>query len=172
MIHLYCGNGKGKTTAAMGLALRMAGRGKKVLIAQFLKSENSGERKILSTIPGIHLLPLPKEVKFLWNMTEQERAEEQHRSFMLLLHATESILQNPCDLLVLDELCGAVSEHLVSIEDVMELLDLCEQHNIEVVMTGQNPHTALLERASYITEMKNLRHPFDLGQPARIGVEF
>ena len=75
MIHLYCGDGKGKTTAAMGLALRMAGRGKPVVIAQFLKGADSGERYALSLLPKVTLLPAPEQIKFSFQLTPEERAE-------------------------------------------------------------------------------------------------
>lgn len=172
MIHLYCGNGKGKTTAAMGLALRMAGRGNKVLIVQFLKTEDSGERKLLAGLSGVTLLPLPEKLKFLWNMNEAERQAEQARCQALLDTALEALKSEPFGLLVLDELCGAVSENLLSMPSVLACLDLCRSLNTEVVMTGQNPAQPLLDRADYITEMKKVRHPFDFGQSARVGVEF
>ena len=75
LVHLYCGDGKGKTTCAMGLALRAAGRGMPVVIAQFLKSENSGERESLRRLPGINLLPLPEQVTFTFRMTPEEKEE-------------------------------------------------------------------------------------------------
>ena len=75
MIHLYCGDGKGKTTAAMGLALRMAGRGKPVVIAQFLKGADSGERYALSLLPKVTLLPAPEQIKFSFQLTPEEREE-------------------------------------------------------------------------------------------------
>lgn len=172
MIHLYCGNGKGKTTAAMGLALRMAGRGQKVLIVQFLKTENSGERLPLSALPGVTLIPLPEKLKFLWHMTAGERAAEELRCQALLESAMAALRQEKFGLLVLDELCGAVGEELLSVPSVLACLDLCTACGTEVVMTGQNPRPELLERADYITEMKKVRHPFDFGHSARIGVEF
>ena len=73
LLHLYYGDGKGKTTAAMGLALRMAGRGRPVVIAQFLKGADSGERPALARLPQVTLLPVPERVKFLFAMTEEER---------------------------------------------------------------------------------------------------
>ena len=172
MIHLYCGNGKGKTTAAMGLALRMAGRGREVLIVQFLKTEDSGERRLLAALPGVTLLPLPEKLKFLWNMTEEERHAEQLRCQTLLDTAAERLEQTPFGLLVLDELCGAVGENLVSVQSVLDCLARCRGLGTEVVMTGQNPKKELLDQADYVTEMKKIRHPFDFGQSARVGVEF
>lgn len=79
MVHLYCGEGKGKTTAAMGLALRMAGRGKRVVVAQFLKGADSGERYALAMLPQVTLLPLPERVKFSFQLTPEEREAEQVR---------------------------------------------------------------------------------------------
>ena len=81
MLHLYCGNGKGKTTAAMGLALRAAGRGKRVVIAQFLKGANSGERFALAQLPQVTLLPVPDAVKFSFRMAEEERRPGDIKTF-------------------------------------------------------------------------------------------
>ena len=90
MIHLYHGDGKGKTTAAMGLALRMAGRGRPVVIAQFLKGADSGERLALAQLPQVTLLPVPEKLKFLFAMTEEERRQEARRAQELLARAGQA----------------------------------------------------------------------------------
>ena len=102
MIHLYHGNGKGKTTAAMGLALRMAGRGRPVVIAQFLKGADSGERPALARLPQVTLLPVPERVKFLFAMTEEERQQEARRARELLARAKQAAAYPNCGLVVLD----------------------------------------------------------------------
>ena len=160
MVHLYCGEGKGKTTAAMGLALRMAGRGKRVVVAQFLKGADSGERYALAMLPQVTLLPLPERVKFSFQLTPEEREAEQARTLGA---------QPDCGLLVLDEVCAAVNTGLLPLEEVISCLDRAAG---EVVLTGRDPDPALVGRADYITEMGKLRHPFDLGTAARPGVEY
>ena len=105
MIHLYCGDGKGKTTAAMGLALRAAGHGKKVVVAQFLKAGGSGERTILAGLPTVELLPVPEQMTFTFRMTPEERAAESARERALLEEAFRR--GGEADVLVLDELCAA-----------------------------------------------------------------
>ena len=157
MVHLYCGEGKGKTTAAMGLALRMAGRGKRVVVAQFLKGADSGERYALAMLPQVTLLPLP------------EREAEQARYLALAEQARTLGAQPDCGLLVLDEVCAAVNTGLLPLEEVISCLDRAAG---EVVLTGRDPDPALVGRADYITEMGKLRHPFDLGTAARPGVEY
>ena len=152
MIHLYCGDGKGKTTAAMGLALRMAGRGKPVVIAQFLKGADSGERYALSLLPKVTLLPAPEPIKFSFQLTQAEAAAR----------------KEACGLLVLDEVCAAVNTGLLPLERVLACLD---RVSCEVVLTGRDPVPELWERADYITEMEKLRHPYDRGIAARPGVE-
>lgn len=169
MIHLYCGEGKGKTTAAMGLALRMAGRGRGVVIAQFLKGEDSGERRILEQLPQVALLPLPERVKFSFALTPAEREGEKARCLELIARAGELGAAEDCGLLVLDEVCAAISSGLLPVEAALDCLDRAAG---EVVITGRNPHPALLERADYVTEMHKIRHPYDLGVTARPGVEF
>lgn len=167
MLHLYCGNGKGKTTAAMGLALRAAGRGKRVVIAQFLKGADSGERLALSQLPQVTLLPVPDTVKFSFRMTDEERlAEAQRYQQLLSLICKEA---QDCFLLVLDEACAAVSTGLLPLDDLLSCLD---RLNCEVVVTGRDPDPQLAERADYITSMEAVRHPFTQGVTAREGIEF
>ena len=169
MIHLYCGDGKGKTTAAFGLALRCAGRGMGVVVAQFLKSEDSGERTALSALPQVTLLPLPERVKFSFQLSPEEREAEARRSLGLLREAERLAAQPGCGLLVLDEVCAALSSGLLPLP---QLLPLLERPPCELVLTGRNPPQPLLDRADYITEMQKIRHPFDQGLPARAGIEF
>ena len=169
MIHLYHGDGKGKTTAAMGLAVRMAGRNKGVVIAQFLKGADSGERVALRHLPQITLLPVPEQVKFTFSMTQEELRQEGLRCRALLEQALQLARDPNCGLLVLDEACDAVNAGCLSAQ---ELLDVLEPLAPEVVLTGRNPHPALLERADYVTYFQAVRHPFSSGHPARKGVEF
>lgn len=171
MLHLYCGDGKGKTTAAMGLAVRSAGRGNRVVIAQFLKSGDSGEREVLGALPNVTLLELPRAMKFVFAMNEEEKAAEQARQTGLFRQAVETARREGADLLVLDELCAGVSTGMVPLDLVTEFLDR-RPESLEVVITGRDPAPALSDRADYITEMKKIRHPFDRGLPARRGVEW
>lgn len=167
MLHLYCGNGKGKTTAAMGLALRAAGRGKRVVIAQFLKGADSGERFALAQLPQVTLLPVPDAVKFSFRMTEEERRAEARR-YQELLKQIRREAQG-CFLLVLDEACAAINTGLLPLEDLLSCLDGLD---CEVVLTGRDPAPQLVDRADYITSMEAVRHPFEQGISAREGIEF
>jgi len=167
MLHIYHGDGKGKTTAAMGLALRMAGRGKRVVIAQFLKCEDSGERLTLSRIPGVELLPLPDCLPFTFQLTPEQREQERTRYACMLERLRE--LAPQADLLVLDEVCDAVDCGLVESEDVLSLLNHYEG---EAVLTGRQGQPELLARADYVTRMEKGKHPFDRGVEAREGVEW
>ena len=170
MIHLYCGDGKGKTTAAMGLALRMAGRGRGVVIAQFLKGADSGERRALALLPQVTLLEVPQQVKFTFQMSPEEREAECRRALALLGQAEALAFESGCGLLVLDEACGAVETGLLPLSALLAALDRLPK-KLEVALTGQNPAPELLERAHYVTEMKKIKHPYDAGRAARAGVE-
>ena len=169
MLHIYCGDGKGKTTCAMGLAARAAGHGRRVVIAQFLKSGNSGERAALGDLPNITCLPVPETMKFVFAMSEQEKAETRTRMTGDFHRAAE--LAKAADLLVLDELCSAISTGMVPLEEVLTFLD-SRPDGLEVVITGRDPAPELQERADYITEMHKIKHPFDRGVNAREGVEW
>ena len=169
MLHIYCGDGKGKTTCAMGLAVRAAGHSRKVAVAQFLKSGNSGERVVLSQLPTVSLLPVPEQMKFTFAMSEAEKADMREQMTSLFHQAAQ--LGRSCDLLVLDELNSAISTGMVPLEQVLSFLD-SRPEGLEVVITGRDPHPELQARADYITEMKKIKHPFDRGVNAREGEEW
>ena len=171
MIHLYCGDGKGKTTCAMGLALRAAGRGWPVAIAQFLKSSDSGERSALALLPGVTLLPVPDRVTFTFAMDERQKKEAAARCLALLEESRRLLLEGKCRLLILDEVCAALTSGLLPLEPVLDLLDRCPEGS-EVVLTGRRPHPERERRADYLTEMTCRRHPYQNGVSARPGVEF
>ena len=171
MIHIYCGDGKGKTTCAFGLALRAAGRGIKVLITQFLKSGDSGERAAIAHVPGVTLLEVPERMKFTFRMTEEEKISFGAQMKALLEQTRAVVEKGELDMLVMDECCAAVAKGLLPLEDVLSLLDSVPEA-LEVIITGRNPDPALVERADYITEMKKIRHPFDKGVAARKGIEW
>ncbi len=167
LIHLYCGNGKGKTTAAMGLAIRCAGAGKKVLVIQFLKDNSSSERKILEGISNIDVVDGRDCEKFVFAMNENEKKQTSQYCTEQLGRFFEKAAGY--DMLVLDEVAVAVGCGLIDEEYLIGLLKNC---NAEVVMTGGTVSDAMLEICDYITEMKKIKHPFDKGIQARKGVEF
>lgn len=169
MLHIYCGDGKGKTTCAMGLAVRAAGHGRKVVVAQFLKGNNSGERAVLESLPTVNCLPVPETIKFIFAMDEQEKAQARAQMTAAFAQAVEAARDS--GLLVLDELCGAITTGMVPLEDVLAFLDSCPEQ-LEVVITGRDPAPELQERADYITEMRKVKHPFDKGVNAREGIEW
>ena len=170
MIHLYCGDGKGKTTCAFGLALRAAGRGLAPVVVQFLKSADSGERLALESVPGVTLLDAPAEMKFTFDMTPQEREETAALCADLLARTDALLAGGEHRMVVLDECCAAVGGGFLPLEEVLALLD--RYPAVEFVLTGRDPAGELLARADYVTEMKKLRHPYDRGTAARIGVEW
>ena len=163
MLQLYWGDGKGKTTAAMGLALRALGHGQRVSVVQFLKDGTSGEISLMRRC-GATVRACPN-AKFTWQMTDAEKAEARANNNVAL----QAALAEPFELLVLDEACAAVNTGLLPLEDLLACLDSLE---CEVVLTGRDPAPELMERADYITSMEAVRHPFEQGITARDGSEF
>lgn len=167
LIHLYCGDGKGKTTAAMGLALRAAGAGLRVVVLQFLKNGDSSELAPLAALANVTVLSGKGGDAFTCRMTEAQKAaarriHDEHLAKALAL---------PCDVLVLDEAAAACRLGLV---DAARVEALCRQKpaGLELVLTGRNPPAFMEECADYITEMTCRRHPFERGVGARKGIEY
>ncbi len=171
MIHLYCGDGKGKTTAAMGLAVRFAGCGYPVVVAQFQKTVPSGECGLIDGVPGVTLLRLDSDIKgFSWEFTEEERTRRTAEHAALFARAVAACPEGKC-LLVLDEMVSALNTGLMDREPVLAFLREKPQE-MEVVLTGRDPEPALCALADYITEMRMVKHPMQQGVMARRGVEF
>lgn len=169
MIHIYYGDGKGKTTAAMGQAVRAAGSGLKVLVFQFMKDNSSNERSILEQIPNITCLPGKRHTKFYNQMNGDEKAEYKHYNTKALDEIVKFCIS--FDMLVLDEAVCAVDLGLLSQKKLLDFLKH-KPRGLEVVMTGHHVSEQMLEVANYVTEMKKIKHPYDEGKSAREGIEF
>ena len=166
LLHVYCGDGKGKTTAAMGLALRALGQGRKVVIAQFLKDGSSGELEPLRRL-GAAVYSGSGDTKFVSQMTEEEKRETRRENDRML----EEAAAQDCGLLVLDELCAACRYGLAD-EALAKKAVLERPAGREVVVTGRGPAQWMLDAADYITEMRCVRHPYERGIKARKGIEY
>lgn len=169
LIHIYCGDGKGKTTAATGLAVRAAGAGKKVVFTQFFKDGSSSEVSVLQTVENIQTVHCKTVRGFWWGMDDAEKAQVRKDYARFLIDVIS--LAKDADLLVMDEVicacnCGAVAETVV-----LDFL-LRKPKDLEVVLTGRNPSKELLVLADYVSEMRKIKHPYDCGIAAREGIEF
>ena len=171
LIHIYTGDGKGKTTAAVGLAVRFAGTGGRVLFCRFLKTNDSGELEILKNIPEIKLTDNPK-VFHMIHLKDGELPEGAAQYYKAMFdEAVSGAVAGDCGLLVMDELIGAVNLGFISTADVLSFLNN-RPDNLEVVMTGRNPAPELIKAADYVSEIRKIRHPYDKGIKARKGIEF
>lgn len=170
LIHIYCGDGKGKTTACLGLSIRCAGHGNKVLFVQFLKSRLTGELKSLELLPNIEVLRGKETKKFTFQMTESEKQEVLLEHRLLLDKIKMKLEQEDVCLLVLDEVIGACNTDVFDEEQLIYFLKNKPQ-SLEVVLSGRNPSAALLDLADYVSEICKRKHPFDNGIPARVGIE-
>lgn len=168
MIHIYHGTGKGKTTAALGLAIRMAGHHKKCLIAQFLKDGTSGEIIFLKNQSHIDVRYHYPFTKFYFQMDETEKTKCIIAQQQLWQEVTSS---TGYDCIILDEILDVIGLEMISLERVLKFLK--ENHDtIEIVLTGRNPDVKLKELCDYETEMIAKKHPYDQNIPARKGVEY
>ena len=172
LIHIYYGTGKGKTSAALGLALRAAGYGKKVVIVQFLKSWKCGEHNTLPNLQGITLIRgKTVKKKFISEMTDEEKQLTKEWQEKSLKKALDLVEKKQCDVLILDEIIDAGNLGMISDKKLKELI-LNKPVSLELVLTGHDPNPLLLEQADYVTEMVKHKHPYDTGINARKGIEF
>jgi len=175
LVQIYTGDGKGKTTAAFGLALRAAGQGNKVLIYQFLKppSLDIGERFALqlgAVRIRLEVLDIP------WDMSESFKDEQKvARTRAAISEALEKIAQTGekrfYDVLILDEIVFCLSKGLAKLKDIKNIIDRRDPA-VEIVLTGRGATEELIALADLVTEMKNIKHPFDKGIQGRRGIEF
>ena len=169
-IHVYCGNGKGKTTTAMGLCTRAAGYGYKVLIYQFMKNNSTNERKILEKVPNITFVDGLEKEKFSFQMTEEEKIQRKKFYEAQFEKITDMAKQEEFDILFCDELIYTIGAGLFD-EDILVDYLKNKPDTLEVILTGQNPGERIVELADYVSEIRKIKHPFDFGKAAREGIE-
>lgn len=170
LVHIYCGDGKGKTTAGMGLCVRAAGSGCMVLLYQFMKDNRTNERKILEDVENITIIDGLEEEKFSFQMTEEEKAQRRIFYAHQLKAVTEKAVEEEYDVLFLDEVIYTIGAGLLEEQLLLDFLDQKPEH-LEVILTGQGPSEALMKRADYVSEICMRKHPFQKGMPARDGIE-
>ncbi len=171
LIHIYTGEGKGKTTAAFGLAKRVAGHGKSVLILQFLKSRsnNSGETFSAEKL-GIKVIRFKDQTTPLFdpNVKLPELKESIKQAILTAINEIKSGLY---DLVILDELNTVLGCGYATMEDAKSIID-AKPEKLELVFTGRGVPDELVELADYVTEMRMIKHPYEKGVKARKGIEF
>jgi cob(I)alamin adenosyltransferase len=169
LVQVFTGDGKGKTSAAIGAVIRALGHGLKAYIAFFMKGDHPyGERQILSKLPGVKLEGFgsrdfvdPKNIK----------AEDKEEAEKALAAAREAMLSGKYDLVVLDEVNVAVFFELISVDDVLKLIQ-DKPRKVELILTGRRADTRLVQAADLVTECLKIKHPYDMGVAARGGIEF
>lgn len=170
LVHIYTGDGKGKTTAAIGLAVRFAGTGGRVLFVRFLKNNDSAELEALKNIPEITVADNPEVYRMIYLNGDLPEGSKEYYSAMFEAAKNEA-LSGAYGMIVFDELMAAVNLGLVDLNAVVNFLEN-RPEGLEVVMTGRNPAPEIAAYADYISEIKKIKHPFDQGITARKGIEY
>lgn len=173
LIHIYTGDGKGKTSAALGLAMRAAGSGKKVFFVQFFKEDAapSGEKAFLGGIKSTIEMLRSNCRHPIFTRLQTDLQKVQSSVSGTFAEVKRRVEEGGVDLLVLDEVMAAISGGWLNVKELLDFLETRPAH-IEVVLTGRNAPMELVKTADYVTEMLKIKHPFDNGVGAREGIEY
>ena len=169
LVQVYTGNGKGKTTAALGIALRAVGHGLKVLVIQFMKGKaRYGELESAQKLsPHLTIKPVGRESFVSKSHPDPADIERAQEGFALAKKAVEN---REYDIVILDEINMALDYGLIALPDVLELID-SKPASVELILTGRNAKPEIIEKADLVTEMVDRKHYYDKGVPARKGIE-
>ncbi|MBM2821199.1 MAG: cobO [Candidatus Berkelbacteria bacterium] len=172
-IHIYTGDGKGKTTAALGLALRAIGAEKKVAIIQFMKKGNYSEHKAIKKYKLPILIESYGTGYYKILSDKKPKSAHQQTAQKALKRAEELIESNKHDLIILDEINVAIGFGLIDISEVIKMLNP-KRYTLyaTIVLTGRRAHPKLKKIAHLVTDMKKIKHPFDKGTKAQKGIEY
>lgn len=170
-IHLYTGDGKGKTTAALGLLLRASGSGMKIVLAQFLKGRDTGELNAMENLSNVTVLRQTKDFGFFGTASDEIKQEIIKQNNTILQEAINLTQAGSCDLLILDEICAAYTLNALDTAMADKLLKE-KPVDLELVLTGRDAPRSFIENADYITEFVKHKHPYDIGVSARKGIEY
>lgn len=182
MIHIYSGNGRGKTSIAIGTAIRMLGANKQVIFTQFMKGNDTSELACLKQLSGITILRVEDSFPFYKNMTQQDKEKITRQHNKILMQVMEQVMRTygdiewdetsgPSCLVVLDEITyplqyGLIDEALFY--DFLQTVPAC----VELILTGRNPLDKMLQFGDYWSEIEQKRHPYEKGIGARPGIEY
>lgn len=166
-IQVYTGNSKGKTTAALGLALRAMGAGHRVFIAQFIKKGKTSEHKALERFSDLIEI---RQYGTGFIRTEKPLPADIEAAEAGLQEVEKIIMAGHYDMVILDEINVAIYKKLIAIDDVLRLLNTKPAH-VELILTGRYADEKIIERADLVTEMKEIKHYFSAGVGARLGIE-
>jgi cob(I)alamin adenosyltransferase len=170
LVLVHTGNGKGKTTAALGLALRAVGQGLKVSMVQFIKGGwKYGELKAPEFLPGFEILPMGRGFVGLGGKTPDP--EDIALAAATFAAGREKVLSGLWNMVILDEINCAVDLGLIEVEQVLELIAE-KPENVHLVMTGRGAKPEVIQAADLVTEMKEIKHPYHEGVKAQKGIEF
>ena len=168
LVQVYTGNGKGKTTAAIGLGIRATGHGYKVCMIQFLKPSTSyGEHKSIKKIKNFKV----KSYGLKEFATPDNNEEYKKLSSEAFDYATKTVMSKKYDLIILDEINFATACNYVKLEDVIRLIEQ-KPKSVELVLTGRDAPKEIIEKADLVTIMQETKHPYRKGIPARKGIEY
>lgn len=173
LVHLYLGDGKGKTSAAFGLALRCRGCGGRVAIVQFLKTVSTGEVDYIHQLEDENLCVYRFESShgFFFQLSEEQKDVLKMETVRALTFVQQKAAEGEYDMLVLDELLGAVENGLVEQQQLFDIL-AGRADGVEMVLTGRNAPQELIDAADYVTRLIPVKHPYERGISARRGIEY
>lgn len=169
-VQIYTGDGKGKTTAALGAGLRATGHGLKVVMVQFLKGMQSGELESTKKLDNFTIHRIGDTKKFTWQLNENEKKELKDHIQDQWASLNNELDQNLVDILILDEVMAVINSNFLTVEQVCRMIDN-KPKKMEMILTGRNMPNELADRADLITEMKPIKHYMDKGVIARAGIE-
>ena len=173
LVVVNTGHGKGKTTASMGLALRAAGNRLRVLIVQFIKGQwKSGEREALQHIPGVDVHVMGRGFT-IDRLRDPRISDEEHHqaATQAFQYARDQMLSGAYQMVILDEIIGSIKADLVTLDEVLQLIR-DKPPALHLVLTGRDAPPALIEAADLVTEMREIKHPYQQGITAQRGIEF
>ena len=171
-VQVYTGNGKGKTTAAVGQAVRSVGNGLKVYMLQFLKTGETGELEIAKLIGDkFQIFRFQTQEGFFWNLNDEEKAILKTEVNTAYDFAMEVVKNAKCDVFILDEIMGILSNKLLTEEQVIDLIDN-KPINMELILTGRNAPKSIIDKSDLVTNMEKVKHYIDNGVYAREGIEY
>lgn len=171
-VQVYTGNGKGKTTAAVGQGIRAAGNNLKVFMLQFLKTEPTGELEIAKLIgEKFRIFRFESKKGFFWTLNDEEKTLLKKEIDEAYNFAMDVVKNSRCDVFILDEIMGVLSNKLLTEAQVIELIDK-KSINMELILTGRNLPDSIRDRADLVTEMKEIKHYMQMGVFSREGIEY